>query len=70
MASFKHNVKMIRYKKFIGGYIDTDMVALFDGRDFTEKQIKSIIKSHDFYPGVIMTDKETYEKVFRSLIEK
>ena len=68
MAAFKHNIKMIQYKKFIGGVIETDMVALFDGRDFTAKEIKDIIQAHDFYHGVIMIDKPTYEMVFRSLM--
>jgi len=70
MANFKHKVKMIQYKKFIGGITETDMVALFDERDFTAKEIKTIIQTHDFYHGVIMIDKETYEMVFRSLIAK
>ena len=70
MAAFKHNVKMIQYKKLIGDVIKTDMVALFDGRDFTEKEIKTIIQTYDFYKGVIMIDKATYEMVFRSLIAK
>ena len=70
MAAFKHNVKMIQYKKLIGDVIKTDMVALFDGRDFTEKEIKTIIQTYDFYKGVIMIDKATYEMVFRSLMAK
>lgn len=70
MANFKHKVKMIQYKKFIGGVIEADMVALFDERDFTAKEIKTIIQTHDFYHGVIMTDKQTYEMVFRSLMAK
>ena len=44
------------------------MVALFDERDFTAKEIKDIIQTHDFYHGVIMIDKPTYEMVFRSLM--
>ena len=68
MAAFKHNIKMIQYKKFIGGVIETDMVALFDERDFTAKEIKDIIQTHDFYYGVIMIDKPTYEMAFRSLM--
>lgn len=70
MAAFKHNVKMIQYKKFIGGAIKIDMVALFDERDFTEKEIKTIIQTYDFYKGVIMIDKDTYQQVFRSLMVK
>ena len=59
---------MIQYKKFIGGVIETDMVALFDERDFTAKEIKDIIRTHVFYYGVIMIDKPTYDMVFRSLM--
>lgn len=70
MAAFEHNIKMVQYKKFEGGVIETDMVALFDERDFTEKEIKTIIQTHDFYHGVIMIDKPTYEMVFRSLMTK
>ena len=46
------------------------MVALFDERDFTEEQVNKIIRLYDVYRGVIMINKVTYEKVFRSLIEK
>ena len=70
MAMFEHNIKIIQYKKFIGGVIETDMVALFDERDFTAKEIKAIIQTHDFHHGVIMIDKPTYEMVFRSLMAK
>lgn len=70
MAAFNHNIKKIQYKKFIGGVIEVDMVALFDGRDFTAKEIKRIIQTYDFYKGVIMIDKDTYEQVFRSLMTK
>lgn len=44
------------------------MVALFDERDFTAKEIKDIIQAHDFYHGIIMIDKPTYDMVFRSLM--
>lgn len=59
---------MIQYEKFIGGVIEIDMVALFDERDFTAKEIKDIIQIHDFYHGIIMIDKPTYDMVFRSLM--
>ena len=69
MAAFEHKVKMIEYRRKFG-LLHEDMVALFDERDFTEEQVNKIIRLYDVYRGVIMIDKVTYEKVFRSLIEK
>lgn len=69
MAIFEHKVKMIEYRRELG-LLHEDMVALFDERDFTEEQVNKIIRLYDVYRGVIMTDKTTYEMVFRSLIGK
>ena len=44
------------------------MVALFDERDFTAKELKNIMQTHHFYDGIIMIDKPTYDMVFRSLM--
>lgn len=69
MFKNNHKVTMIEYKNQIG-LIQEDMVALFDKRDYSEEQIKKIIKLYDSYKGVIMISKRTYETVFRSLISK
>ena len=69
MAFFEHKVKMIEYRRELG-LLHEDMVALFDERDFTEEQVNKIIRLYDVYRGVIMTDKATYEMVFRSLMTK
>lgn len=69
MAIFEHKVKMIEYRRELG-LLHEDMIALFDERDFTEEQVNKIIRLYDVYRGVIMTDKATYEMVFRSLIGK
>lgn len=69
METFKHKISMIEYKRNIGPFYE-DMVALFDERDFPEKQVRQIVRLYDTYRGIIMTDKKTYEKVFRSIIGK
>lgn len=69
MAAFKHKMLMIEYKKNIGPFYE-DMVALFDERDFSEKQVRQIVRLYDTYRGIIMIDKKTYEKAFRSIIGK
>ena len=69
METFKHKISMIEYKRNICPFYE-DMVALFDERDFPEKQVRQIVRLYDTYRGIIMTDKKTYEKVFRSIIGK
>ena len=69
MSMFEHKVSLIEYRREFG-LLHEDMVALFDSRDFTEEQVNKIIRLYDVYRGVIMIDKVTYEKVFRSLMGK
>lgn len=72
MSWFEHHVAMVPYTEELG-QLKLEKVALFDERDFTDKEINQIIRLHSVdteYRGVIMVSKETYEQVFRSLITK
>lgn len=69
MLAFEHKVALIEYRREFG-LLHEDMVALFDERDFTEEQVNKIVRLYDTYRGIIMTDKKTYEQVFRSLMTK
>lgn len=69
MSWFEHHVAMLPYTEELG-LLKLEKVALFDERDFTEKEVNQIIRLYSEYKGVIMVSKETYEQVFRSLIKK
>jgi hypothetical protein len=64
---FNHKVAIYEYEVGYGA-CKIPMVALYDERDFSPETIAKIIRLYSSYKGVVMLTKESYEQVFRSLI--
>jgi len=64
----KGNVMMIEYSESYGD-LTVDMVALFDGRDFTEGEVLEMIRSGEYENTnkIAVMSKKQYEIVFRSM---
>ena len=64
----EHHVKRIDYTVEVHDSTYSKTV-LFDDRDFTEEEIGNMLRRNLTHSNIIICDTETYETVFRSVLE-
>lgn len=64
-----HHVMCIEYNQVWPG-ATVPMVALFDGRDLTEKEALDLIRAEQYSPKLVTMGKDQYMTIFRSLKEQ
>lgn len=65
------HITVIEFTKDWGNGFSLDMVALFDDRDMSQEEALRIINSgEEIAPNIVVMQKRSYTKVFRSLFKE
>ena len=60
----KENLMRIEYTNKFAGKHSVEMVALYNKKRISEKEVKDVIQTEMYNPYVIIIEKEKFEKVF------